>query len=252
MLTHAHEKHEEMRRGIGHVPAIEIKTKAQAAKTHAGHRWSPYEDNGGTVMAICGKGFAIVGADTRLNGDFCFHTRNDSSKICQLTPSTVLVSGGMQADRLQLQQILKFKLQWYQYNNAMQTPSTRALGQLLSTELYHRRFFPIYTFNLLAGLDEDGDGVVFGYDAVGCVEALKYGSAGSGNAFVEPLMDCVMLQQNRMGGAPPNMTQAEALDMMKAAFTTASERDIYTGDSVNFVIVTAAGTTYDSIPLRRD
>lgn len=31
-----------------------------------------------------------------------------------------------------------------------------------------------YTFNVVGGLDENGEGVVFSYDAVGCFERLKY------------------------------------------------------------------------------
>lgn len=34
--------------------------------------------------------------------------------------------------------------------------STNAAAQLLSTMLYGRRFFPYYTINIIAGLDEEG------------------------------------------------------------------------------------------------
>ena len=39
--------------------------------------------------------------------------------------------------------------------------SCPATAQLLSNTLYHRRFFPLYTFNLCAGLDEEGAWVAF-------------------------------------------------------------------------------------------
>jgi 20S proteasome subunit beta 6 len=50
----------------------------------------------------------------------------------------------------------------------------------LSNTLYGKRFFPYYTFNLLVGLDENNDGVIYGYDAVGSFDKLKYGVMGSG------------------------------------------------------------------------
>jgi 20S proteasome subunit beta 6 len=216
------------------------------------HEWSPYADNGGTAAAISGKGYVIVAADTRLNGDFCINTRTDESKLFQLTPQTFLASGGMQADRLQLQQTLKYRIQWYEFNNGGQTPSTPAIAQLLSTVLYQRRFFPYYTFNIVAGLDKNGDGVCYSYDAVGCTEPLNYGTTGTASSFIEPLLDCLIRRANMVGQAPADLTKDEALVMLKNAFTGASERDIFTGDSVRFFILTATGVETEVLQLRKD
>lgn len=216
------------------------------------HSWSPYADNGGTCAAISGKGFVIVAADTRLNGDFCINSRDDDSKIFQLTPKTLIASGGMQADRLQLQQILKYRLEWYQYNNGGKTPSTPAISQLVSTILYGRRQFPYYTFNIVAGLNDLGDGVCYSYDAVGCTEPLSFGTTGSASSFIEPLMDCLISRGNAVGQAPKEMTMDEALLLLKNAFTGAGERDIFTGDSVRFHILTKDGLQVDIMPLRKD
>tara|TARA_B110000503_G_C7063481_1_gene377711 strand:- start:455 stop:625 length:171 start_codon:yes stop_codon:yes gene_type:complete len=50
----------------------------------------------------------------------------------------------------------------------------------ISNTLYGKRFFPYYTFNLLAGLDENGNGILYGYDAIGSFDKIYYGCQGSG------------------------------------------------------------------------
>ncbi len=44
----------------------------------------------------------------------------------------------------------------YAHNHA-RPMSVSAAAQLLSNTLYYKRFFPFYTFNLCAGLDEQGE-----------------------------------------------------------------------------------------------
>nr|CCC91582.1 proteasome beta 6 subunit [Trypanosoma congolense IL3000] len=223
----------------------------QVAKGHP-QMWSPYTDNGGTIAAIAGRDFAILGADTRLNGDFCIHTRMDTSKLFQLTDRVFLASSGMQADRLQLQRMLQYRIQWYRYNNGGKTPSTKAIAKLVSTVLYQRRFFPYYTFNMIVGLDEQGAGVCYSYDAVGSTEPSRYGTCGSASSFVEPLMDCLLTRQHMVTSVPPELSVEEVLGMMKDAFTGAAERDIFTGDSVCFHVITAEGIRTEMFELRKD
>lgn len=67
--------------------------------------------------------------------------------------------------------------------------SAPALAQLLGVTLYYRRFFPYYAFCMIAGVDEEGRGAVYGYDAVGSFKRDDYGCMGSGQNFVMPILD---------------------------------------------------------------
>lgn len=72
---------------------------------------------------------------------------------------------------------------------------TSAAAQLLSNTLYYRRFFPYYCFCMIAGLDESGKGAVYGYDAVGSFKRDEYGCMGSGQNFIMPLLDNLVVHE---------------------------------------------------------
>ena len=73
-------------------------------------RFSPYQNNGGTCLAIAGKDFCIVAADSRLSLGYSILSRT-SPKVAQLTSKCCIASSGCQADMITLQKLLKFRLQ---------------------------------------------------------------------------------------------------------------------------------------------
>ena len=58
-------------------------------------------------------------------------------------------------------------------NCAFRRAAGSAIAQLLSVTLYGRRFFPFYAFCMVAGVDDEGVGAVYGYDAVGSFKRDK-------------------------------------------------------------------------------
>ncbi|XP_013631470.1 PREDICTED: proteasome subunit beta type-1-like [Brassica oleracea var. oleracea] len=112
----------------------------------------------------------------------------DYSKIHKIADKAVLSSSGFQADVKALQKVLKSRHLVYQHQHNKQM-SCPAMAQLLSNTLYFKRFFPYYAFNVLGGLDEEGKGCVFTYDAVGSYEKVGYSAQGSGSTLIMPFLD---------------------------------------------------------------
>lgn len=133
----------------------------------------------------------------------------------------------------------------------LQDMSSTAIAQLLSNTLYYKRFFPYYTFNVLAGLDNEGKGAVFGYDAIGSFERIPYGVTGSGSALITSILDNQVEFKTHLSNAH-ELSIEECLDLVKDVMTSAGERDIYTGDSVDIVIISKDGMREEKFQLKKD
>lgn len=61
-------------------------------------------NNGGTVVAIAGSDFVVVGGDSRLSEGYSLVTRSET-KLVQLTDKTILATSGMFADFCELTKV---------------------------------------------------------------------------------------------------------------------------------------------------
>jgi len=213
-------------------------------------RFSPYIDNGGTAIGISGKDFSVLVGDTRCSMGFNIQTRH-SSRLTQLTSKCVIASGGMQAERETLHRILKMRIAQYKHAHRKE-PTTNAVAAMLSTILYYKRFFPYYTFNIVAGVDEEGKGAVYSYDAIGSYDRVDYTSTGSGSGLIYPVLDCALKGEHRLNVPTEDMSKLDAVDLAKDAISGATERDIYTGDSAEVAIIDSTGVTIEMLELRKD
>ena len=66
-----------------------------------------------------------------------------------------IASAGFQADIRALQKMLQTRNVMYQHIHR-KPMSASALAQLLGNNLYYKRFFPYFTWNLCVGLDPEG------------------------------------------------------------------------------------------------
>lgn len=166
------------------------------------------------------------------------------------TNKTVLAAVGCMSDVTTLSRMLGTNCAEYQHAQNKPMPC-KAVSQLLSVTLYYRRFFPYYAFCLLAGLDEEGKGAVYGYDAVGSFKRDDYGAMGTGQKFVMPILDNLVGHKNR-NDPQARLTKEEAVSIVKEVFIVAAERDIHTGDCVEISVITKDGIQKESFDLKKD
>lgn len=208
--------------------------------------FNPYVDNGGTVVAVAGADFAMVGADTRLSEGYNVLSR-DAWKLHRLTSRVVLGASGMHADVGRLVKQLRAEATGYRLK-AQREIQIAQLSRLLSVGMYQRRAFPWYTATVLAGLDADGSGAVYSYDVIGSVLKTQYSVSGTGHEMVYPLLDDALLSLN----SPMDMTKERAFALITSAFQACTERDIYTGDQLVISCIDATGIRDRILPLRKD
>jgi|EP00161_Ancyromonas_sigmoides_P008077 20S proteasome subunit beta 6 len=225
------------------------------ARERRGGRFSPYVNNGGTCMGLAGTGpdgshYAILAADTRLSDGYNIRSRT-VSKLFKLTDRCVLSTSGMQADIATLVKTLEARLVMFKHQHGYDMP-TVSVAQMLSNILYSRRFFPFYTFNVLGGLDADGVGCVFAYDAIGSFERGQCSVSGTGKSLIQPVLDNQISENNQLVRRAAPLDCAGAFDLLKDAFASAGERDIYTGDTVEAYVLTAEGIRLETFELKKD
>eukprot|EP00924_Labyrinthula_sp_SR-Ha-C_P003567 maker-scaffold_53-snap-gene-1.12-mRNA-1 protein AED:0.01 eAED:0.01 QI:357/1/1/1/1/1/2/330/259 len=226
------------------------------------HDFSPYDWNGGTIVAIAGKDYCVLAADTRLATGYSIKSR-DIDRVMQLSPTTLIGCGGCHADVVSLYNVLNYKATMYKFDHE-QDMSTPAAAQLVSNTLYQKRFFPYYCVPVVCGLDEEGMGYVTNYDVVGSfVRAVDpYTCNGDTASLVMPVLDGLLGTVGVTSGVYEDdrglkkkvldIKLDEAVEIMKRVFISVGERNIMCGDRVDIHKITKKGVEKVTFDLKRD
>ena len=76
--------------------------------------------------------------------------------VSSRTPQVVIAAAGFEADASTLKKVIQRRNVNYQHNHK-KSMSVAAAAQLVGNTLYYKRFFPYYSFTLVAGLDTEGE-----------------------------------------------------------------------------------------------
>ena len=228
-----------------------------------------YTDNGGSTLGITGSDFAILAGDTRSTSGYNINTRY-APKVFKIGGDDetgdgahiVLSVVGFAADGRALQERLDAMVKLYKYQHG-KPMSVKACAQRLSTILYQKRFFPYYVHAILGGLDEDGKGCLYSYDPVGSYEREQCRAAGAAASLIMPFLDNQVNLKNQYepGSGEGHELQARKVEplsrmeveqLVRDAFTSATERHIEVGDGLQMLVVTQKGIEEIYHPLKKD
>ncbi|KAH7826766.1 putative Proteasome subunit beta type-1 [Monocercomonoides exilis] len=210
--------------------------------------FEPYMDNQGTCLGFSGKDYTVIAADTRCSDGYLIMSRH-CQKIVKLTDKIVLATAGMRAEYATLHKSMLYDIEMYKYKNHKDI-SLPECAQLLQNTLYSHRFFPIYAFCILGGLDEAGKPALYAYDAIGSYQKTKVSAVGSGGQLVEPVLDSLILRHHRQkvpsegdptGDKDWNPSEEKAIEYAHQALISAAERDIHTGDFAEIYVINKTG-----------
>jgi len=114
---------------------------------HTNSSFTPYQNNGGTIISINTGNFSILASDTRITSGFSIPSR-DTIRILKISENILLSTSGMRADMLILQENYKKAIKLWETENKKYIPISNG-AYFLSSILYSRRFFSYYTFNII-------------------------------------------------------------------------------------------------------
>jgi proteasome beta subunit len=103
--------------------------------------------------------------------------------------------------------------------------------------LFNRRYAPLITQTIVAGLDEEGPSL-YVLDVLGSVIPDKYAVVGSGTEIAVGVLE---------DGYKEEMKLKEAKELVTRAIKSAISRDVMSGDGIDFLIITKEGMAEESI-----
>jgi len=184
---------------------------------------------GATAVGITYDNGVVIASEKRIAyGNFL--VSKSTKKIFQLTPYVGAACAGLVADM----QILSLQISALAKIRKMEIKREippNSIAKMMSNMMYERRFFPLLTQVIVGGaIDKPA---IFTLDPLGSVLPDEYASVGTGAEMALGVLDPQFKEK---------MTEKEAIDLAKNAVKSATLRDTFSGDGIDFLVITKTGS----------
>jgi 20S proteasome subunit beta 6 len=211
--------------------------------------FSPYQNNGGTIIGISGKNFSIVASDTRFSYGMFLTSRN-STRVIKVSNNIILATAGMFADLCILQNKIYFGIKDYKKENSNDCSILNSVF-FLSSILYSKRFFPFFTFNIISGLEKNNEACIYNFDALGSFEKTFFTCIGNGQTIIQPTLDGIFQIKNKLEKKPCEVL-FNFIFCLKKIFLNAAQKNISIGDGLQIYVITKKGVFLENSLLKID
>ena len=196
-----------------------------------GYAWIP----GATTIGVVCQDGVVLASEKRVAYGYLVVSKG-GKKVFKITDRIGAACAGLVADM----QILarEIEAQANLFGMEVGRPiSVRAAAKLMANILFNRRYAPLITQTIVAGLDEEGASL-YVLDVLGSLIPDKYAAVGSGTEIAVSV-----LEESYKEGLSIN----EAKELVTRAIKSAISRDAMSGDGIDFLVITKTGVAEESI-----
>ncbi len=186
-----------------------------------------------TIGVVCRDG-VILASEKRIAYGYLIVSKG-GKKVFKITDQIGAACAGLVSDMQILVKEVEAQANLFSMDVGRRI-SVRAAAKLMSNILFNRRYAPLLTQTIVAGLDEEGPSL-YVLDVLGSVIPDKYAVVGSGTEIAMGVLE---------EGYKEEMRLKDAKDLVTRAIKSAISRDIMSGDGIDFLIITKEGMAEES------
>ncbi len=192
-----------------------------------------------TALGLRFKGGVVLAADRRVSyGTFVLS--KSAKKVFLINEKVGISTAGLPGDFQELVDVVKFNMTLYELDlNKKATPTN--VAKLLSLLLYQGRFRGIYYAELIVGGLEGEEPKILVLDPAGGLMEEKFAAVGTGAQVATGILE----REYR-----DYLNEEAALSLAEKAMREAISRDALSGDGIDLVVISEAGTRQLYIPLK--
>jgi proteasome beta subunit len=202
----------------------------QSQAQQGGMAWVP----GATTIGVVCRDGVILASEKRVAYGYLIVSKG-VKKVFKITDQIGAACAGLVGDMQILVREVEAQANLYSMDVGRRI-SVRSAAKLMANILFNRRYAPLITQTIVAGLDEEGPSL-YVLDVLGSVLPDKYAVVGSGTEIAIGVLE---------EGYKEDMKVKEAKELVTRSIKSAISRDVMSGDGIDYLIISKEGITEES------